>query len=94
VDVYGFTHLLEENYLAYEMYNKLCSRIVQESNLQRIIWNSYSEEIELEGFDEVFRKLEIIYDTVDSHQKGIQESEERMSQKRALSQPTKSDTDN
>lgn len=86
--VYGFTELLEENHLAFEIYQKLTSRFVQDTNIQEAIWQGYAEEIDLEGFDRIFYKLDLIYSLVHDHQKNIQEAQDKASQQKGVKQPT------
>lgn len=66
-DAYGFVELVFENYLAMELFSILTSSIVVRGKLQQVIWNRYSKQIEDEGFNLLFKKLNKLSTYVDEY---------------------------
>lgn len=82
-DAYGFIELMPENRLAVELFSVLNSSIVIQGKLQQIIWERYSSQIEDEGFDLVFKKLNEISTYVDDYKREKEEAQRRQAEMNA-----------
>jgi|TARA_R100000789_G_C2989457_1_gene145703 hypothetical protein len=82
-DAYGFINLMEENFLAVELFQVLNSSIVVRGKLQQIMWNTYLEKIEDEGFNLLFRKLNELSTFMDEYKHEKEESQRLQAEAKA-----------